>query len=166
MRSRTEPNASSSSPPSSSRASSASSYSCTTRRISARTYLIYPSEEADKVYRVPQNMEHLRQLNEVISRYATDNLTYVLFAFCYLYVFMQSFAIPGPVFLSILSGQLFGPIPGFCMVCLCATFGASACYGLSYSLARGIVLNRFPSAIVSFNRKVLHTTHHPDQRQQ
>jgi uncharacterized membrane protein YdjX (TVP38/TMEM64 family) len=68
---------------------------------------------------------------------------------------MQSFAIPGPVFLSILSGQLFGPIPGFIMVCLCATFGASACYGLSYSLARGIVLNRFPGAIVKFNKKVV-----------
>lgn len=42
-------------------------------------------------------------------------------------------------------GQLFGPIPAFLLVCFCATTGASLCYGLSYSLARGIVLNRFPN---------------------
>jgi hypothetical protein len=30
---------------------------------------------------------------------------------------MQSFAIPGPVFLSILSGALFGAVPGFLLVC-------------------------------------------------
>lgn len=94
------------------------------------------------------------ELAEVIQRYARANIYFVLFAFCYLYVFMQSFAIPGPVFLSMLSGQLFGPLPGFVLVCLCATFGASACYGLSYSLARGLVLHRFPAAIVRLNKKV------------
>jgi hypothetical protein len=31
-----------------------------------------------------------------------------MFAFIYLYVLLQSFAIPGPVFLCILAGPLFG----------------------------------------------------------
>jgi len=49
---------------------------------------------------------------------------------------------------------LFGAFLGFGLVCICATFGASACYGLSYSLARGLVLDKFPSVIVMFHRKV------------
>lgn len=84
---------------------------------------------------------------------------------------LQSFAIPGPIFLSILSGALFGGVPGFLLVCLvqrelnifcniirfqCATFGASACYGLSYTFGRGIVAHFFPNQLVNFKKKVAH----------
>ncbi|CAD8136912.1 unnamed protein product [Paramecium pentaurelia] len=111
-------------------------------------------EERKIVYRIPKYPHHIAELLNVINRYTENNQFYVLFAFIYLYIFMQSFAIPGPVFLSLLSGQLFGPIPAFLLVCLCATTGASLCYGLSYSLARGLVLNRFPNQIVNFNKKI------------
>ena len=40
------------------------------------------------------------------------------------------------------------------MVCFCATAGASICFALSYSLARGLVLNWFPKAIIRFNKKI------------
>mmetsp|Transcript_19951 Transcript_19951/g.2701 ORF Transcript_19951/g.2701 Transcript_19951/m.2701 type:complete len:82 (+) Transcript_19951:78-323(+) len=79
---------------------------------------------------------------------------YVTFGFIYLYLFLQSFAIPGPVFLSILAGPLFGAYIGFTLVCLCATTGASFCYGLSYTLGRGIVLDKFPSLLLKFNKKI------------
>ncbi|KRW99144.1 hypothetical protein PPERSA_07387 [Pseudocohnilembus persalinus] len=65
-----------------------------------------------------------------------------------------SFAIPGPVFLSILAGPLFGAVPGFILVCLCATTGACFCYGLSYTLGRGIVVDKFPSMLLKFHRKI------------
>ena len=74
-------------------------------------------DERDKLIRFPRNTDDLRSIHQVISKYSEDNKIYVLFAFCYLYIFLQSFAIPGPVFLSILSGALFGAIPGFLLVC-------------------------------------------------
>ena len=47
---------------------------------------------------------------------------YCKFFFLYhinsLYISLQSFAIPGPIFLSILSGALFGGVYGFALVCL------------------------------------------------
>ena len=39
----------------------------------------------------------------------------------------------------------------------CATFGASACYGLSYTFGRGIVAHFFPSQLINFKKKVWHS---------
>ena len=72
-----------------------------------------------------------------------------------MYVFLQSFAIPGPVFLSILSGALFGGVLAFFLVASCATFGACCCYMLSSVLGKGIVLRFFPDLLVKFSNKIL-----------
>jgi len=40
------------------------------------------------------------------------------------------------------------------MVCVCATFGASSCYLLSYVLARGMIVKYFPKMLINFNEKV------------
>jgi uncharacterized membrane protein YdjX (TVP38/TMEM64 family) len=96
---------------------------------------------------------------EVISVYTAEKFYWVFFGFCFLYIFLQSFGIPGPVFLSILSGALFGGIPAFFLVALCATFGASCCYMLSFMLGKGIVLRTFPDLLVRFNTKILENQH-------
>jgi uncharacterized membrane protein YdjX (TVP38/TMEM64 family) len=41
------------------------------------------------------------------------------------------------------------------MVCLCATFGASCCFGLSYTFGRAIVINRFGNKVLEFKKKTL-----------
>jgi uncharacterized membrane protein YdjX (TVP38/TMEM64 family) len=110
--------------------------------------------EREKLFRIPRGADDLRLINEVISHYAQNNFAYVLFGFVYLYIFLQSFAIPGPIFLSILSGALFGGVLGFTLVCICATTGASFCYGLSFTLARGIVVRNFPKQVASFHKRV------------
>ncbi|XP_037305896.1 transmembrane protein 41B isoform X2 [Pungitius pungitius] len=52
---------------------------------------------------------------------------------------LQTFAIPGSIFLSILSGYLY-PFPlALFLVCLCSGLGASFCYMLSYLVGRPIV---------------------------
>ncbi|KAL4475222.1 hypothetical protein ABPG72_018879 [Tetrahymena utriculariae] len=111
-------------------------------------------DEKEKLFRFPRGVEDLRLIHEVIEKYSEQNYTFVLFAFCYLYIFLQSFAIPGPVFLSILSGAIFGGVQGFMLVCFCATTGASCCYGLSYTLGRGLVLKYFPSWLVKFHNMI------------
>jgi uncharacterized membrane protein YdjX (TVP38/TMEM64 family) len=49
---------------------------------------------------------------------------------------LQTFAIPGPLILSIISGALFGKVNGFILVSCVATFGACGCYLLSAALAK------------------------------
>ncbi|EAR98482.2 SNARE associated protein (macronuclear) [Tetrahymena thermophila SB210] len=117
-------------------------------------------DEKEKLFRFPRGADDLRLIHQVIDKYSEQNYTFVLFAFCYLYIFLQSFAIPGPVFLSILSGAIFGGVQGFMLVCFCATTGASCCYGLSYTLGRGLVLKYFPSMLVKFYNKIQSNREH------
>ncbi len=42
-----------------------------------------------------------------------DHFGYTVFSFVYLYILLQAFAIPGPIFLCLLSPTLFGPVTGF-----------------------------------------------------
>jgi len=111
-------------------------------------------EERKALFKFPSGVEDLKAIYEVSARYYKDHHLYVYALFTYLYILLQSFAIPGPIFLSVLSGALFGGVKGFFMVCLCATFGASACYGLSFVLARGLVIKYFPTHLAKFSHKV------------
>ncbi len=67
---------------------------------------------------------------------------------------MQSFAIPGPLILSIISGALFGKVFGFLLVCIVAAVGASICYLLSTALARYFIFKQFPNRVLQFKRSV------------
>ena len=44
---------------------------------------------------------------EILNKYQDDNYSVVVIGFCSLYLFLQTFAIPGTLLLSILSGALF-----------------------------------------------------------
>lgn len=57
---------------------------------------------------------------------------------------LQTFAIPGSLFLSILSGFLFSFPVAICLVCLCSAIGATMCYLLSQLVGRRIVRHFFP----------------------
>ena len=92
------------------------------------------------LYRIPKSPRDLSEQLEVVMRYKDDNTVYVYIVWCYLYVFLQSFAIPGPVFLSIISGPLFGTWTGILMISLCATTGSSICYLISHTLIKGFII--------------------------
>lgn len=55
---------------------------------------------------------------------------------------LQTFAIPGSIFLSIMSGYLFPFYLALTLVCFCSAAGASLCYLLSYLVGTKLV-NRF-----------------------
>lgn len=57
---------------------------------------------------------------------------------------MQAFAIPGSLFLSILSGFLFHFAVALPLVCFCSAFGATLCYLLSQVAGRRLVKKFFP----------------------
>lgn len=55
------------------------------------------------------------------------------------YCSLQTFAIPGSIFLSILSGYLFPFYLALLLVCFCSASGASLCYLLSYLVGTKLV---------------------------
>lgn len=57
---------------------------------------------------------------------------------------LQTFAIPGSLFLSILSGYLFPFTLALTLVCTCSAVGASLCFLLSQLLGRKLVQAYFP----------------------
>ncbi len=79
---------------------------------------------------------------------------YVLLSFILVYVTLQTFAIPGPIILSILSGALYPFLEANVLVALCATCGASLCFCLSSLLGRSLVQRFFPKMIANFKDKV------------
>jgi predicted PurR-regulated permease PerM len=79
---------------------------------------VFSDEEKQILFRIPYNGKQLNEVAIVIKGYSETNYYEVMAAFCCLYVFLQTFAIPGAIFLSILSGALFGGIEGFTLVCI------------------------------------------------
>ncbi|XP_035252552.1 transmembrane protein 41B-like [Anguilla anguilla] len=107
-------------------------------------YLVYKNfpelsdDEMDKI-KIPKDMDDAKALGTVLSKYKDTYYTQVLVAYFATYIFLQTFAIPGSIFLSILSGYLY-PFPlALFLVCLCSGLGASFCYLLSYLVGRPVV---------------------------
>jgi uncharacterized membrane protein YdjX (TVP38/TMEM64 family) len=49
----------------------------------------------------------------------------------------------------------------FCLLLVkCATVGASCCFGLSYTLGRGLVLKYFPAMLGKFYKKIQNNKEH------
>jgi len=105
------------------------------------------SPEDQLLLRFPRSMADVRGLSVVLRKYRDENMAVVVAGFCAVYIFLQSFAIPGALFLSILAGPLFGVWRGLFLVSLVATTGSSVCYLVSFYLARGMVERCFPAML-------------------
>lgn len=111
------------------------------------------TDDAAKV-KLPKSLDDAKDLGKVISSYKDDYYPHVLTAFTLTYIFLQSFAIPGSIFLSILSGFLF-PFPlALFLVCFCSSCGASFCYLLSSVIGKKVVKKYFPERIKKWKQQV------------
>ncbi|RUS84309.1 hypothetical protein EGW08_007953 [Elysia chlorotica] len=102
----------------------------------------------------PTNMEELSELARFLSNFKDKYWQRVFVLFVAAYIYKQTFAIPGSVFLNILSGALFGPWAGFALTALLSAVGATSCYLLSRAFGRGYVLRWFPDRVHSFQQKI------------
>jgi uncharacterized membrane protein YdjX (TVP38/TMEM64 family) len=68
---------------------------------------------------------------------------------------MQTFMIPGTIFMSLLSGALFGVIKGGILVIFTATAGASSCYFVSKLIGRPLVYWLWPEKLRYFQSEVM-----------
>lgn len=91
---------------------------------------------------------------EYISGYANDYTLQVVLGYCVIYIFMQTFMIPGTIFFSLLAGALFGVTGGLVLVICSATAGASSCFFLSKMVGRPIAYWLWPEKLQFFSAEV------------
>ncbi|XP_043712395.1 uncharacterized membrane protein At4g09580-like [Telopea speciosissima] len=116
-------------------------------------YLTMPAAEYGKI-KLPHSISDLRILKDNLATYAKDYRGQFILGYCLTYIFMQTFMIPGTIFMSLLAGALFGVIKGLVLVVLNATTGASCCYFLSKLIGRPLVNRLWPEKLRFFQAEI------------
>ncbi|XP_058086025.1 uncharacterized membrane protein At4g09580-like [Magnolia sinica] len=104
--------------------------------------------------KLPRSLEDLQILRDHLESYTSDYTIQVLVGYCVVYIFMQTFMIPGTVFMSLLAGALFGVLKGVALVVFAATAGASSCYFLSKQIGKPLVFSLWPDKLSFFQAQV------------
>ncbi|KAG6554564.1 hypothetical protein Mapa_003943 [Marchantia paleacea] len=116
-------------------------------------YLTMPTVDY-QVLKLPHNVDEVRLLTEYVSGYAKDYTLQVVLGYFVTYIFMQTFMIPGTIFMSLLAGSLFGVTKGLILVIVTATSGASSCFFLSKLVGRPIAYWLWPEKLSFFSSEV------------
>lgn len=116
-------------------------------------YLTMPPSDYSFL-KLPRTLEDLQILRDHLESYTSDYTAQVLVGYCVVYIFMQTFMIPGTVFMSLLAGALFGVFKGVALVVFTATAGASSCYFLSKVIGRPLVFSLWPDKLSFFQEQV------------
>ena len=77
--------------------------------------LVSAAPDEGRDLRFPSDMTQLRHVSQVLQRLTETVPAYVLLLFSSAYVFKQTFAVPGSVFLNVLAGAVFGLPLGFAL---------------------------------------------------
>lgn len=102
----------------------------------------------------PSSHQELKELAALLGSYNEQHALYVLVLFSSAYLYKQTFAIPGSVFLNVLAGALFGIWKSFLLTCLLSGMGASQCYLLSKYAGQKYVVRYFPDKVKLLQEKV------------
>lgn len=116
-------------------------------------YLTMPASDYSFL-KLPRTLQDLRILRDHLEGYTIDYTLQVLVGYSMVYIFMQTFMIPGTIFMSLLAGALFGVLKGMALVVFAATAGASSCYFLSKMIGRPIVFSLWPDKLKFFQAQV------------
>lgn len=117
-------------------------------------YLTMPAAEFGKL-RLPRTISDLRLLKDNLASYAADYPVQFILGYCSTYIFMQTFMIPGTIFMSLLAGALFGVVRGIFLVVFNATAGASSCFFLSKLIGRPLVSWLWPDKLRFFQAEIV-----------
>ncbi|KAI4320173.1 hypothetical protein MLD38_033679 [Melastoma candidum] len=116
-------------------------------------YRTMPAAQYGKI-KLPRNLSDLRLLKENLATYAEEHPVQFLIGYCSTYIFMQTFMIPGTIFMSLLAGALYGVVRGVILVVFNATAGASSCYFLSRLIGRPLVTWMWPEKLCFFQGEI------------
>ncbi|VDM56852.1 unnamed protein product [Angiostrongylus costaricensis] len=103
--------------------------------------------EHQKDFKYPRSLDEAKRLGRVLLHYRDRHMFAIFFGVVVVYIMLQSFAIPGSIFLTILSGYLFNFFVALLLVCTCSAVGASVCYLFSYIFGREFVVRKFPDRV-------------------
>ncbi|KDP43353.1 hypothetical protein JCGZ_25458 [Jatropha curcas] len=117
------------------------------------SYLTMPTSVYSNL-KLPRTVSDLRLLKDNLATYAKDYPAQFILGYCSTYIFMQTFMIPGTIFMSLLAGALFGVIRGLLLVVFNATAGASSCFFLSKLIGRPIVNWLWPDKLRVFQSEI------------
>ncbi|KAL6909424.1 hypothetical protein ACP4OV_001705 [Aristida adscensionis] len=117
-------------------------------------FLSAPRREFGQILRLPRSLGDVRLLKDNLAVYARDYQTNFILGYCSIYIFMQTFMIPGTIFMSLLAGALFGVIKGGILVVFTATAGASSCYFVSKLIGRPLVCWLWPEKLRYFQSEI------------
>lgn len=117
-------------------------------------FLAAPRREFGQILRLPRSLADVRLLKENLAVYARDHQANFVLGYCSIYIFMQTFMIPGTIFMSLLAGALFGVVKGGILVVFTATAGASSCYFLSKLIGRPLVSWLWPEKLRYFQSEI------------
>ncbi|BES90700.1 Hypothetical protein NTJ_03508 [Nesidiocoris tenuis] len=95
----------------------------------------------------PVDMSGVKFYAEVLSKYYESQPAYTILLFSAIYLFKQSFCIPGSALLNILAGALFGVKLGVFLCTILTGAGATCAYILSHFYLEGTVMKFFGGRI-------------------
>ncbi|CAL5414397.1 unnamed protein product [Camellia sinensis] len=116
-------------------------------------FMTMPAAEYGKL-KFPRTVSDLRALKDHLARYANSYPAKFILGYCSIYIFMQTFMIPGTIFMSLLAGALFGVVRGLFLVVFNATAGASSCFFLSKLIGRPVVNWLWPEKLRYFQGEI------------
>lgn len=102
----------------------------------------------------PSDLDELRAVVGKLKKLKEEHFYHVLLLYSLAYLYKQTFAIPGSVFMNVVSGALFGLMWGLPLVCLLTATGASMCYLLSYCFGKDLVVKYFGHRIKPIQDKL------------
>uniref|UniRef100_A0A023FNZ5 Putative conserved plasma membrane protein n=1 Tax=Amblyomma cajennense TaxID=34607 RepID=A0A023FNZ5_AMBCJ len=117
------------------------------------------NEDNASCLKFPSSHQELKDLAALLSSYNEHHSTYVFVLFSSAYLYKQTFAIPGSVFLNVLAGALFGLWKSFLLTCLLSGMGASQCYLLSKFCGQKYVTRFFSDKVKLLQDKVKQNRH-------
>lgn len=117
-------------------------------------FLAAPRREFGQILRLPRSLADVHLLKDNLAVYASEHQANFVLGYCSIYIFMQTFMIPGTIFMSLLAGALFGVIKGGVLVVFTATAGASSCYFLSKLIGRPLVCWLWPERLRYFQSEI------------
>ncbi|KAF9547584.1 hypothetical protein EC957_008240 [Mortierella hygrophila] len=111
-------------------------------------------EEHRKDMHFPHSLEDLEALRKILSVYMDKHYYRVLFGFLTIYLYLQTFSVPGSMWLSILGGALFKFWVALIMVSLASAIGATNCYLLSRMFFSKLVKRKFGDRMEKWNTQL------------
>ncbi|KAG0365837.1 snare associated Golgi protein-domain-containing protein [Gamsiella multidivaricata] len=111
-------------------------------------------EEQRKDLHFPHSLEDLEALRKILTVYMEKHYYRVMFGFLTVYLYLQTFSVPGSMWLSILGGALFKFWVALIMVSLASAVGATNCYLLSRLFFSKLVKRKFGDRMEKWNTQL------------